>query len=57
VVINDTALAYATVFGLEAVLFILSARLAAAIREPQPEPQGNSASPGIKPNIQETAHA
>jgi BCD family chlorophyll transporter-like MFS transporter len=56
-VINDTALAYATVFGLEAVLFILSARLAAAIREPQPEPQGNSASPGIKPNIQETAHA
>lgn len=33
-VIQDTALAYAVVFGLEALLFILAARLASQIREP-----------------------
>lgn len=32
--INDTALAYATVFGLEALLFAVAARLATQIREP-----------------------
>lgn len=35
-VIADVALAYATVFALEAVLFIVAARLASSIREPQP---------------------
>jgi BCD family chlorophyll transporter-like MFS transporter len=34
--INDTALAYATVFGLEALLFIVAARLASQIRESRP---------------------
>ncbi len=34
IVIQDTALAYAVVFGLEALLFILAARLASQIREP-----------------------
>ena len=34
--INDTALAYATVFGLEALLFIVAARLASQIRESGP---------------------
>lgn len=42
-VIADIALAYATVFALEAVLFIVAARLASSIREPQPVP----VTPGI----------
>jgi MFS transporter, BCD family, chlorophyll transporter len=39
--INDTALAYATVFGLEALLFIVAARLASQIRE-SPSSPGNT---------------
>ena len=38
--INDTALAYATVFGLEALLFVVAARLASQIRE-TPTSSGN----------------
>jgi BCD family chlorophyll transporter-like MFS transporter len=37
-VIADTALAYACVFALEAVLFVVAARLAGSIREPAPDP-------------------
>ncbi len=37
-VIDSTALAYATVFGLEALLFLVAARLANRISEPQPAP-------------------
>lgn len=39
-VINDTALAYATVFGLEALLFVVAARLASQIREPSAKDGG-----------------
>ena len=41
--INDTALAYALVFALEAVLFIIAARLAGQISEPQSGQTSNGA--------------
>jgi BCD family chlorophyll transporter-like MFS transporter len=56
-IVNDTALAYAIVFGLEAILFIVAARLAAHIREPQPGPTPLTTGPAIQSINQETAHA
>lgn len=41
-VIDSTAIAYALVFGLEALLFIVSARLAGQIGEPTPTPNTSS---------------
>jgi BCD family chlorophyll transporter-like MFS transporter len=55
--VNDTAIAYAIVFGLEAMLFIVSARLASRIREAQAPEGPEVRGPAIKPIKQETAHA
>lgn len=55
--VQDTAIAYAIVFGLEALLFIVSARLASRIREPQALAGPDVRGPAIKPINQETAHA
>jgi BCD family chlorophyll transporter-like MFS transporter len=55
--IDDTALAYAIVFGLEAILFIVAARLAVRIREPQIRATPDTPGPALKPINQETAHA
>ena len=55
-VINDIAIAYALVFGLEALLFIVSARLASQIREPASPYQSQNPSPQ-QPLSQEAAHA
>lgn len=55
-VIDDVAIAYALVFGLEALLFIVSARLASQIREPAPTYQSQNPSPP-QPLSQEAAHA
>lgn len=56
-VVSDTASAYAIVFGLESLLFIVAARMAAHIREP--EPAGPVLESGGKaPSMPtETAHA
>jgi BCD family chlorophyll transporter-like MFS transporter len=56
-VVNEAALAYAIVFGLESMLFIVSARLAAGIREPSPDPRTGQRVHPLKPIAQETAHA
>jgi BCD family chlorophyll transporter-like MFS transporter len=55
--VNDTAIAYAIVFGLEAMLFFVSARLASRIREAQAPEGPEVRGPAIKPIKQETAHA
>ncbi|MFZ9110117.1 MAG: BCD family MFS transporter [Burkholderiaceae bacterium] len=47
--INDTALAYATVFGLEALLFIVAARLASQIRESGPSQTGHEDNLDVAP--------
>jgi BCD family chlorophyll transporter-like MFS transporter len=54
-VIQDVALAYAVVFGLEALLFVVAARLASQIREPDPLPVPSESSP--QPLTQGAAHA
>lgn len=56
-VVNEAAFAYAIVFGLESMLFIVSARLAAGIREPSPDPRTGQRVHPLKPIAQETAHA
>jgi len=55
-VIDDIAIAYALVFGLEALLFIVSARLASQIHEPAPTIPSQTPSPQ-QPLSQEAAHA
>ena len=54
-VIQDVALAYAVVFGLEALLFVVAARLASQIREADPLPVPPESSP--QPLTQGAAHA
>jgi BCD family chlorophyll transporter-like MFS transporter len=54
-IIEDIALAYAVVFGLEALLFVVAARLASQIREPEPSPKAHHPSP--QPLTQGAAHA
>ena len=54
-VIQDVALAYAVVFGLEALLFVVAARLASQIREADPLPAPPESSP--QPLTQGAAHA
>jgi BCD family chlorophyll transporter-like MFS transporter len=54
-VIQDVALAYAVVFGLEALLFVVAARLASQIREADPLPAPPDSSP--QPLTQGAAHA
>ena len=54
-VIQDTALAYALVFGLEALLFIVAARLASQIREPAVS--GDTQNTPPQPLAQGGAHA
>jgi BCD family chlorophyll transporter-like MFS transporter len=56
-VVSEAALAYAIVFGLESILFIVSARLAADIRERSPDPHADYRTHPIEPIAQETAHA
>lgn len=56
-VVNEAAFAYAIVFGLESMLFIVSARLAAGIREPSQDPRTGQRVHPLKPIAQETAHA
>lgn len=58
-IIDDVALAYATVFALEAILFVVAARLASSIREhppivhpssePAPEPAAANAASAVPP--------
>ncbi len=56
--VSDLASAYALVFGLEALLFIVSARMAARIREPEPVQGSAPDSGGVRPSMPaETAHA
>jgi len=55
-VIDDIAIAYALVFGLEALLFIVSARLASQIHEPAPTIPSQTPLPQ-QPLSQEAAHA
>lgn len=52
--INDTALAYATVFGLEALLFIVAARLASQIRESGPSQAGHEDNLDLAPTAPRT---
>lgn len=54
-IIEDIALAYAVVFGLEALLFVVAARLASQIREPEPSATAHHPSP--QPLTQGAAHA